>query len=98
MDLFSTESGIQPGAKLSPKDLERAIDRLPGWKRYEREFTKAAFREYWRAGNTRGWITPKEFDQALLEMQRNLQDPIDSLRVSRLRNLKRELFNPNPKK
>ncbi len=91
MGLFN-EPSVPPGSKLTPKELESAIDKISGWRRYEREFTKAAFREYWRAGNTRGWITPREFDQALHEMQRNLQDPIDSVRVSKLRQMKQELF------
>lgn len=92
MGVFSTEQSITPGARLTPKDLEEAIDKIPGWQRYEREFAKASFREYWRAGNTRGWITSREFDEALLEMSRNLKDPIDSLRLSKLRQMKQELF------
>lgn len=92
MGFFTSGPSIPQNIKLTPRNLEEAIDKIPGWKRYEREFTKAAFREYWRAGNTKGWITPREFDRALLEMQRNLKDPIDSLRVSHLRQMKQELF------
>ncbi len=92
MAIFSNEPSVAPDAKLTPKDLEEAIDRIPGWQRHEREFTKAMFREYWRTGASSGWITSREFDEALFVMQRNIKDPIDSTRVSKLRRLKQELF------
>ena len=94
MGFFSNEPSLPPNAKVTPRDLEQAIDKIPHWDNTKREFVKAMFHDHGRGGTTPGWVTPREFDEALREMERNLKDPIDSLRISHLRELKRNLFSP----